>query len=172
MSKRQNISIPSYVKNNYVSTWGRYETAESCCGLWLWRVAHNARRWDNSKAVQFLSEGDDVAKFVFSLSHSVENQQDKPLSHPVIQGAGTKANSRLHHVWVSHARPTFHYPEVGLACETKLWQSDHIFYNANERFQLLEPMEWNFVIQGMSQAKWFAKRAVAVKYPQHVWYSS
>jgi len=24
----------------------------------------------------------------------------------------------------------------------------------------------------MSQAKWFAKRAVAVKYPQHVWYSS
>ena len=71
---------------------------------------------------------DDVAKFVFSLSHSVENQQDKPLSHPVIQGAGTKANSRLHHVWVSHARPTFHYPEVGLACETKLWQSDHIFY--------------------------------------------
>lgn len=34
----------------------------------------------------------------FSLSHSVENQLGKPLSHPVVQGASTKANSRLHHV--------------------------------------------------------------------------
>ena len=112
-------------------------------GLWLWRVAHNARRWDNSKAVQFLSEGDDDGvKFDFSLSHSVEIQLGKPQSHPVVQSASTKANSRLHHVWVSHMRPTFHYPEVGLACETKLWQSDHTFYNANERFQL-----WNYVVE-------------------------
>lgn len=54
-------------------------------GLWLWRVAHNARRWDNSKAVQFLSEGDDDGvKFDFSLSHSVEIQLGKPQSHPVV----------------------------------------------------------------------------------------